>query len=273
MRTRTLLAPHARCERGASPLAQPPPTARADARRLDASPGDAKDWQGRCGALRDLSARLRSTGLDEAELCALRDSKCAARLASQLLDLRSEVTREASAAVTALAERGGALPSFPALAAEVLTPPLLRLVAVPHKVMSDQGHAAASALFAAAASHRLLARLAEAQTERRSPALLRARCAEYLCAALRAWPPDALLRDPGPLEDALLAGVGDAAPEARAFPRERGALPAADAPPHLRRSAASAKPASSCTAACSRSAPRACWRGWTRQARVRYNAT
>ena len=166
-------------------------------------------------ALRELSARFRGHALDEPALCALRDSKCFARLGDQLLDLRSEVTREASSAVAALAEEACALPSFAALACDVLAPPLLRLVAVPHKVMSDQGHAAAAALFAAAPSHRLLCRLAEAQADRRSNPLLRARCAEYLHAALEAWPPETLARDPESVEAALLSGVGDAAPDVR----------------------------------------------------------
>jgi len=194
----------------------PPAPLRHRALSLCPFAADAKDWQGRVSSLRELSTRFRGGTMDEAELAALRDSKCASRLGAQLLDLRSEVTREATSAVTALAAVAAALPSFPPLVVEVLTPPLLRLVAVPHKVMSDQGHCAAAALFAAAPSARLLARLAEAQTDRRSPALLRARCAEYLAAALRCWPADALARDTEPLEAALLAGVGDAAPEVRA---------------------------------------------------------
>ena len=134
----------------------PPRADEGGLQELSARLAESANWQGRCAALRELSSRFRSSGVDEGGLCALRDSKCAARLGGQLLDLRSEVTREASACVAALAEEAAHLPAFAGLAAETLTGPLLRLVAVPHKVMSDQGHAAASLLFASLTIFRAL---------------------------------------------------------------------------------------------------------------------
>ena len=179
------------------------------------SAGDQKNWQGRIAALRELQHTLQSDGCDEAYLSCLRDSKCAARVADQLLDLRSEVTKEACATVVALTHAASSLPAFPALVVEVLSGPLLKLVSVPHKVMSDQGHGAASTIFSAAQSHRVLARLSEAQTDRRAPVALRARCAEYLRSALQSWPEDILSRDVDSMEAAILAGVSDASPDVR----------------------------------------------------------
>ena len=166
-------------------------------------------------ALREVNTLITTYGVDDAVLGSLRDSKVAARVADQLLDLRSEITKEASAAVMSLTEQASHLAAFPALVVEVLSGPLLKLVAVPHKVMSDQGHAAASCVFAVAQSHRVLARLSETQTDRRAPVNLRARCAEYLRTALATWSEEVLSREPDTLEVAILAGVGDASPDVR----------------------------------------------------------
>jgi hypothetical protein len=105
---------------------------------------------------------------------------------------------------------------------QVLMPSLLKLVAVPHKVMADHGHLAASASFAAAASHRVAKSLAESQSERRAPVNLRVRCAEYLGRALAVWSEDVLAREPETFEAAIAAGVTDASPDVRA-PRLRAA--------------------------------------------------
>lgn len=168
-------------------------------------------------ALREVNTLITTYGVDDAVLGSLRDSKVAARVADQLLDLRSEITKEASAAVVSLTEQASHLAAFPALVVEVLSGPLLKLVAVPHKVMSDQGHAAASCVFAVVQSHRVLARLSETQTDRRAPVNLRARCAEYLRTALATWSEEVLSREPDTLEVAILAGVGDASPDVRAL--------------------------------------------------------
>jgi hypothetical protein len=98
-------------------------------------------------------------------------------------------------------------------------PSLLKLVAVPHKVMADHGHLAASASFAAAASHRVASRLAESQSDRRAPVNLRVRCAEYLGRALAVWSEDVLAREPETFEAAIAAGVTDASPDVRALRR------------------------------------------------------
>lgn len=196
---------------------------------LAARLGESADWQGRISALRELAA-LFANGLDDGALSALRDAKAAQRLGEQLADLRSEVTREATAAVIALTDAACDLPGFAPLVVEVLCTPLLKLCAVPHKVMSDQGHAAAGHTFGAAASHRLLARLAEAQLDRRAPHVLRARCAEYLRSALASWPEDVLARDPDTLEAALLAGVSDASPDVRTAAAREAACAFAPAP-------------------------------------------
>ena len=67
-------------------------------------------------------------------------STCAHELASQLLDLRSEVVKEASACVSALTARGGAnRVRFPAIVLEAFAPALLRLLAVPQRLLADQG--------------------------------------------------------------------------------------------------------------------------------------
>ena len=95
--------------------------------------------------------------------------------------------------------------------------PILKLVAVPHKVMSEHGNVAASAALAAAQSHRVAARLAEQQQDRRAPVTLRARCAEYLCRALAEWNEDVLGREPEIFEQAIFHGVGDASADVR-FP-------------------------------------------------------
>ena len=173
----------------------------------------------------------------------------AARLADQLADLRSEVTREASSTVVCLTEAAGACSGFPSLvleargpprapaatqrsaalrtpclcallltrrAAQVLMAPILKLVAVPHKVMSEHGNVAATAALGAAQSHRVAARLAEQQQDRRAPVTLRARCAEYICRALAEWNEDVLAREPEIFEAAIAAGVGDASGDVRA---------------------------------------------------------
>ena len=93
---------------------------------------------------------------------------------------------------------------------------MLKLVAVPHKVMSEHGNVAASAALATAQSHRVAARLAEQQQDRRAPVALRARCAEYLARALAEWSEDVLGREPEVFEAAIAAGVGDASPDVRA---------------------------------------------------------
>ena len=172
-----------------------------------------------------------------------------------MADLRSEVTREASATVVTLAEAAGTCASFPTLVlearsrracracawlqrsavepfwqrarvrarpdarrrgAQTLLAPMLKLVAVPHKVMSEHGNIAASAAFSSAQSHRVAARLAEQQQDRRAPVALRARCAEYLARALAEWNEEVLGREPEIFEAAIAAGVGDASADVRA---------------------------------------------------------
>lgn len=126
------------------------------------------DWQGRIGALRELQEVL-SQPADESVLSGLRravgagqgpkqapspsrgphsadaaragrrDTKCAQRLGEQLLDLRSEVTREASATVCALADAAGSLPAFPTLLLEARARRALRAQPQPWR----QGHRAA----------------------------------------------------------------------------------------------------------------------------------
>ena len=100
--------------------------------------------------------------------------------------------------------------------AQTLLAPILKLVAVPHKVMSEHGNVAAGAAFSAAQSHRVAARLAEQQQDRRAPVVLRARCAEYLARALAEWNEDVLAREPEIFEAAIAAGVGDASADVRA---------------------------------------------------------
>jgi hypothetical protein len=99
---------------------------------------------------------------------------------------------------------------------QTLMAPLLKLVAVPHKVMSDHGNSAAIAALGAAQSHRVAARLAEAQVDRRAPVTLRMRAAEYLLRALTVWSEDVLAREPETFEAAIAAGVTDASPDVRA---------------------------------------------------------
>lgn len=103
--------------------------------------------------------------------------------------------------------------------------PLLKLVAVPHKVMAEHGHSAATACFAVAQSHRVAARLAEAVADKRAPVLLRARCADYLRGALADWSDDALAKEPEVFEAAIAAGSVDASPDVRAWWRAGGLLP------------------------------------------------
>jgi hypothetical protein len=110
--------------------------------------------------------------------------------------------------------------------------PLLKLVAVPHKVMAEHGHTAAAACFAVAQSHRVAARLAEAVAEKRAPVLLRARCADYLRGALADWSDDALAREPEVFEAAIAAGSVDASADVRARGRGCGAGAVAH-PPQL----------------------------------------
>lgn len=177
-------------------------------------------------------------GLDERSLAALRDSKAVARLGENLGDLRSEVTREAAACCAALADHAAGLRAFPPLVADVLCGPLLKLCALPHKVMSDQGHAAASAVFASAPSHRLAGRLAEQLLDKNAPKQMRARCAEYLRDALACWPLDGVLLHPSldpTLERVLLAGVADASPDVRLSPRRGGRLQGSGPPALARR--------------------------------------
>jgi hypothetical protein len=102
-------------------------------------------------------------------------------------------------------------------ALQVLMAPILKLVAVPHKVMSEHGNVAATAALGAAQSHRVAARLAEQQQDRRAPVTLRARCAEYICRALAEWNEDVLAREPEIFEAAIAAGVGDASGDVRAL--------------------------------------------------------
>jgi hypothetical protein len=76
--------------------------------------------------------------------------KCAHELAAQLLDLRSEVVKEAAACVSALTARGGGnLGRYPTIVLDAFAPALLKLLAVPHRALSDQGHLAAVAAFTA----------------------------------------------------------------------------------------------------------------------------
>jgi hypothetical protein len=93
---------------------------------------------------------------------------------------------------------------------------MLKLVAVPHKVMSEHGHLAASAALGAAQSTRVAARLTETQADRKTPVNLRVRCAEYLLCALERWSADVLAREPETFEAAIAAGVTDASAEVRA---------------------------------------------------------
>lgn len=174
-----------------------------------------EDWEGRLAGLKKVTELLRSgSGELDAFLPLLREKKVAQYLAGQLGDLRSEITKEACACLTALAQACCGRPTFGVLLLEVFMGPLLKLVAMPHRVMSDNGHLAALAVFSCVQMYKFIPRITEALFDKKVVAL-RIRCSEYLLKVVTEWSPDVVGKELDAVEAAIAKGIADASQEVR----------------------------------------------------------
>lgn len=182
-------------------------------------------WDARASALRDIATVADDSETSQAAAAALTAAlpSLAPQLAAAISELRSAVVRDACAAVTALSHGLG--PAFAAVAAEQLTPVLLRASRVTIAVVAASAASAAHAMFTCCATGvpprvtGLLARAVVSRGEKSHPAA-RAAAAEYLGILLHGGVMEMLPeRVADEVQEAVAAGCVDSAVQVRDISR------------------------------------------------------